>query len=202
MSLYRLSILNGMLFFFSFLNVLHLANITRHIIMISSSPLSQQHPDTLRANDMETTTPGPDNEDQKEESMQVVVEALPDIESGDAHPLGATTADGIKGKQREVDEESDDADDRTSENESDGDSKRDVKRVKLDKEAENSATLEQIEAGSSKAADGTGTDEKVAEEEDETFELRMTWAGQGFDLRVQGSDRLYDFKVCSTSVPY
>jgi hypothetical protein len=171
--------------------------------MASTSPLSQQqHPDSQRADDMDTTTAGLGDEEQKPESMQVVVEALPDIESGDAHTLGAAIA-GVNGKETDVvvDDESDDADDGTSGNESDGDSERGIKRVKLDKEGEETltATQEQGEAGSSNPLDTEGTAEgKAAEEEDETFELRMTWAGQGFDLRVQGSDRLYDFKVCST----
>lgn len=172
--------------------------------MTSTSPLSQQqHPDSQRADEMDTTTAGLGEEEQKPESMQVVVEALPDIESGDAHTLGAAIA-GVNGKETDVvvDDESDDADDGTSGNESDGDSERGIKRVKLDKEGEETltATQEQGEAGSSNPpADTEGTAEgKAAEEEDETFELRMTWAGQGFDLRVQGSDRLYDFKVCST----
>ncbi|KAJ9091434.1 hypothetical protein QFC21_007224 [Naganishia friedmannii] len=144
---------------------------------------------------MDTTTTGPAEEgEQPKDSMQVVVvEALPDIESADAHTLGVVA--GVKGKETEA--ENEESDDGTSENESDGDGERGVKRVKLDNEGDETiatATQEQAEAASSNNADGAG-EEKVAEEEDETFELRMTWAGQGFDLRVQGSDRLYDFKA-------
>lgn len=175
--------------------------------MTSTSPLSQQRSTIQRPEEMDTTTPGPEDPEQKE-SMQVVVEALPDIESSHAHTLGAAVA-GVKGKETETagnDEESDDAGDNTSENESDndGDTGRDVKRVKLDMNGEEvitASTQEQAQAGNSSDAHTEVTEAKAAEEEDEVFELRMTWAGQGFDLRVQGSDRLYDFKVCSVSSP-
>ncbi|GHJ83719.1 hypothetical protein NliqN6_0121 [Naganishia liquefaciens] len=61
---------------------------------------------------------------------------------------------------------------------------RDTKRVKLDGGAEVDAAPER--------------------HEEISFDLRMTWAGQGYDFRVQGSDRLYDCKAIIyslTSVP-
>ena len=63
---------------------------------------------------------------------------------------------------------------------SESEGQRDRKRVKLE-------------------AEGAVVEEQAPQEEEITFDLRMTWAGQGYDFRVQGSDRLYDFKVSPSS---
>lgn len=116
----------------------------------------------------------PQNPEKMSEDTQPsssVVEALPDIESSHTHPLG----------QQQVKAVEEPCDDSSSGSESE--SERDSKRVKLDDVPE--------------ATDGAGGKDEAAEvqEEEITFDLRMTWAGQGFDFRVQGSDRLYDFKA-------
>ncbi|KAJ9097856.1 hypothetical protein QFC19_006648 [Naganishia cerealis] len=155
--------------------------------MTSTSPLSPQDPDTQRADEMDMS-----GSDKQESPIEVVIEALPDIESADPHALRATV---VNGKEADDSDETDDGDDGPCENDSDVDSGRHVKRVKLDagvKPGVAAVMPKQGEAGVSKDAQ---SEEKAAEEEDETFELRMTWAGRGFDIRVQGSDRLYDFKA-------
>lgn len=102
-------------------------------------------------------------------AMSAVVEALPDIEASHTHPLAQATS-------KAVEEPCDGLS-----SGSEGEGERDIKRVKLDGEG---AVVQE---------------EKTPQEEEITFDLRMTWAGQGYDFRVQGSDRLYDFKVSLSS---
>jgi hypothetical protein len=112
-------------------------------------------------------------EAKQDAAIDVDVEALPDIESGTPHELGSIKAipegsgdSGAEGAQ-EV---------------------RQSKRVKL--EEDNAQGTQDASNDNGKADDAA-----KQEEEEDTFDLRMTWAGQGFDFRVNASDRIYDFKV-------
>lgn len=127
---------------------------------------------TDTALDVVAQSPNPEKlSEETQPLMSTVIEALPDIESSHTHPLEQEPV--------KVEEPCED-----SASGSESESERDSKRVKLDDVAD--------------APDGEAVEADEApkpQEEEITFDLRMTWAGQGYDFRVQGSDRLYDFKV-------
>lgn len=127
-----------------------------------------------------------DTQEEKTETEEsgddVVVEALPDIESGAAHALGSK-------EPLQVSEE-----DASSAGEGEVEQERESKRVKLD--ADDAVGVDASE-GNQDASKATTPAEATTKQdvEEDSFDLRMTWAGQGFDFRVQASDRIYDFKV-------
>jgi hypothetical protein len=138
--------------------------------MTEQSPINVQQQDVVNLS----------TEKQEDTAINVdVVEALPDIESGTPHALGST-------KPIVEELEAGAAEDEQEE-------KRESKRAKLDV-----ADVIPEEGNQDTAKEDSGDVEDAAkqeEEEEDYFDLRMTWAGQGFDFRVRASDRIYDFKV-------
>lgn len=144
----------------------------RSTIMTEPSPIATQQQD-----DMVTDA---STEKQEDAAINVdVVEALPDIESGTPHSL-----ESIKNVAEEPD---------ASARQGEQEEKRESKRVKLNvDDALPEGNQEASKNDSGKVGDAAKQEE---EEEEDYFDLRMMWAGQGFDFRVRASDRIYDFKV-------
>lgn len=113
-------------------------------------------------------------EKKQDANIDVDLEALPDIESGTPHDLDSSNK--ISDETANSHPEGEKEDERQS------------KRVKLNGDDAQ---------GNQDPSNDTEAPEETAkqEEEEDSFDLRMTWAGQGYDFRVNASDRIYDFKV-------